>query len=641
MRIPASRSGRGGGFKIMVSGLLIWGFCLAGAGYLSLASAWYFTLNQRPSNLVTWTDCVMAPVRWHEIRAKRGDAYITEGLAAMEGKKWNEAILKIEAGLAVSPNNRQGRRQLGVFFVVVGQRERGLALLEDGFDRFYPGRADLELFLRLCAEGEDFRRAIRVIDKSLNHAGAAVERDELWIRDQMVRMLMRGERYEAGLTWIGQQDNLTELMMEFRVVSHIELNDFKQARIAFEEWEARDGRSSAVQRILVRLTREERSIEEMRNALEAMRTLDPTQVHPWIYSVVQEHLAGKEDAAMGSMEAFLLRFGGKREPLITIAAPLVEIEAWVLFEVVESRFFDMGFTGVDFDLLRCKAVIAQGKFEEARILLQESLAKAGDHLKSSDLLWFETASALAGFLATGEESFGAELLGRIGNTPFSMTTLRELADTLLKHDAEELALDILGLAKQRFPSSEYVELTHATLEQKLGARVVAEVEIPLVQDGTKLDLENEILLLAGDNETSFAVQSSKQFLAQSSRMIKNNEWGELSELLRELRRARPAWTSGFREEITMREVALNTAEKNWPALVTNVRLLLNGTVPRALKVIRIIREVDALGARSTAESLLSELERRHKNFPPAKRLRGDWAAQTVAEGAEAAESLQP
>lgn len=647
MRLPTSKSGRGGGLKIMVRGLLIWGFCLGSAAYLGLATAWYVTLNQRPSNLVTWSDCVMAPVRWKEIRAKRGDAYIIEGLKAMEDKKWNEAILKIEAGLKVSPNNRQGRRQLGLFFVIVGQRERGLAILEEGFSRFYPGREDLELFLRLCVEGEDFNRAVRVIDQTLNHMGVAVERDAIWLRNQMVRVLMLGQRYGAVGSWIDKQDVLTELMMESRVIAHIELGDLAAAHEAFTQWKERDGNSTAVLRIQVRLAREEKSLDEMRSALGVMREQDPTQAHTWVYAILQEYQAGEMEAAADALDSFLLRFGGKRETLVLLAKPLVEVKAWRLFEIVETRFLELGLKAAEFDRLRCEAAIARGRFDEARRLLQMFALNAGDGLSANDQRWFDSTSALAGFLATREDSYGAELIGQIQNTPFSLAMLRELSATLLEWDREVLARDLLGLAQQRFPSSQYVKQTYQVLEKKLGAREVQVVEMPLVQDGTAIDLESEIQSLARDGEPSIAVQSAKQFLAHSDRMIESEQWSELNELLRELRRARPAWASSFREEITMREVALNKAEKNWPALVTNVRFLLDGTIPRALKVIGIIREVDDLGARSTADSLLSDLERRHKDFPPAKRLRADWAAQaaaakkaaaTVEERAEPAET---
>jgi len=130
-------------------------------------------------------------------------------------------------------------------------------------------------------------------------------------------------------------------------------------------------------------------------------------------------------------------------------------------------------------------------------------------------------------------------------------------------------------------------------------------------------------------------------LAQSERMIVNKRWSELSDVLREIRRVRPAWVGGYREEITLGEVALNTAEKNWPALVSNVRFLLDGTVPRALTVMGIVRDLDNLGERQMAESILAEIEDRHAGFPPARRLREDWEAKSEAEDAAGTAKAAP
>src|SRR5690606_1174732 len=143
-------AGRRSRLRIMVRGVLLWLAGLAIAAYLGLATAWFMMLDRRPHNLVTWADCVLAPVRWDEIRRKRGDAYIAAGLQAMEARQWSDAVLKLQAGLARSPDNRNGRQQLGVFYVMAGQRGRGLTILAEGVERAYPGREAMETFLRLA-----------------------------------------------------------------------------------------------------------------------------------------------------------------------------------------------------------------------------------------------------------------------------------------------------------------------------------------------------------------------------------------------------------------------------------------------------------------------------------------------------------
>jgi len=644
MRLP-SRKGRDGGIKLMVRGMLIWAASLAILAYVAMASAWYVTLNQRPGNLVTWSDCVLAPLRWQEIRSKRGDAYISEGLAAMEAKKWNDAILKIQAGLGISPHHRQGRRQLGLFFVVVGQRERGLELLSDGFDYSYPGREDLELLLRLAVDGEDFNRAIRVIDKSLTYSGRAVDRDRGWIHDQMVRVLLLAKRYEAILPWIDAQQVPTEIMKESRVISYIELGDFGNARLALEAWQKEDGRSGAVQRIRVRLAREERSLDEMRATLAEMRALEPTAPPSWVYTVIQEFLAGQPTAANAALDSFLLRFGGVSNNLMMIAEPLVQIEAWTLFEIIEQRYVDLGISEAKFNLLRGQAAIVRGNFATAKKWLEIYAEETKESLNATDQQWLDTTSSMVGFLATGEDADRAELIESIRNSPFSLPVLKVVSGTLINQGEKAVALEVLALARQRFPHSSSLNLEYQTLEMELGAQVVAEVAIPLVQDGTSIDLKSEIMTIEQTERPSLAVQSARQFLAQSERMIATKQWSELSDVLREIRRVSPSWVGGYREKITLSEVALNTAKKNWPALVSNVRFLLDGTIPRALIVMGIVRDLDSLGERQMAESILTEIEGRYAGFPPARRLREDWAleieGEAAADTAKAASPIQP
>ncbi len=637
MRIPSrSRSG-GHGIKLMVRGLLIWGVCLMLSAYVALTTVWFYVLNQRPSNLVTWADCVLVPVRWTEIRSKRGDAYINEGIAAMQARKWSEAIHKIEAGLAISPNNRHGRRQLGVFFIVAGQRERGLKLLEEGVTNYFPGRDEVQLIVRLAVEGEDFSTALRVIDKSLRHTGRAVEREETWLRDQTTHLLMLSQRYEAALDWIEQQETRTEVMRESKVIAYIELGKFEPARSALEDWQASGGSAAAVQRIRVRLAREAGSVKEMRDGLAAMRQSNPQDPQPWIYAVVQEFMVGETQAAHAALGDFLLRFGGQKAPLLLAAPPLVQIKAWDLFSAIETRFTELGFSDRPFTTLRIEAAIARADLVQARTLLEAFPRDVGADLTGDDRLWRESASALVEYLTAREESFGADLLNQIKGSAYSLSRLKWYAETLQEKNAPEFALRVLAIARQRFPGSHDVAQHHQTLAAKMDQPAQLDGEVPLVQDGTPLDLDREIEALTRDDVTPLAVRSAKQFLEQSARMMEGEQWNELSDLLRELRRARPEWAETYRQEITTREIALGIANKNWPALVTHVRLLLDGSVPRALLVMGIVREVDVQGEREAADTLLAEVERRHPDFPPARRLREDWAVTAVPAPSEAPE----
>jgi hypothetical protein len=634
------KSGRLRNYKIMVRGVLLWLGSLALVAYLSLTTAWFFTLNQRPSNLVTWVDCVVAPLRWDTIRIKRGDAYIIEGMAAMNEQKWNEAVLKIEAGLSRSPNNRVGRRQLGFFFGVAGQRERGLKLLAEGFERYFPGREDTEVFLRVAIDSESYNQALAVLDRSMKQKGAAAEREFYWLADQKTRVFVLAKRFEDVLSWIDQQTAISEVMWESRVISLIELQRFDEARNALDNWEAATGLTRAVQRIQVRLAREDRNLPEMRTILDKMRSLDTQNPQPWVYSLIQEYLAEEPEAAAQELDGFLLRFGGKEQTLLLAARPLAEIEAWALFRVVETRFIELGFETTDFNLLRSDAAVTRGDFEVAKSILDDLSDDQAIIDAPAQMRKLETMRSLVEYFISGEDAARAKAVETIGAVPFALNTLRQFLAFTEIHGKDDVSLQILDVARRRFPTSELTLQAYERLKFVMGDRARPEVEIPLVQDGDRLDLDAEIRSISTKEEGALGVLSARQFFAQSAAMIDRQAWSELSDLLRELRRVRPTWASSFGKEITQREIELNTAQKNWPALVGNVRSLLDGSVPRGLEVMALVRHLEAKQERIAAETILAEVERRHKDFPPARQVRRDWAEQARREQAEQLESAE-
>lgn len=313
--IVKSRTGRSNRLRIMVRGLLLWLLGLMLGAYLGVVGAWYAVLEQRPVNYVTFVDCLLAPVRWDDIKRKRGEAFVDEGLAAMQERKWTEAALKIKAGLDRAPHYWKGRRSLGIFYVLAGQREQGIRTLIDGFETIYPGRDAVELVLRLALAGENYPAAIVVVDQALGLPGAAVERDREFLVDQKSRVLTMAGRYEENLAWLAQLSRLTDVRHESKVVAFIELGRYDEAREALAGWQEGSGVWGGVRRMTVRLEREAGDLDAMRAPLAETKSRSPQNSQPWIYAAVQEYLAGESQAGAEALDAFLLRFGGKKQDI--------------------------------------------------------------------------------------------------------------------------------------------------------------------------------------------------------------------------------------------------------------------------------------------------------------------------------------
>ena len=644
--IEPSKSGRRPKLRIMVRGLLLWLGSLMALVYLALASAWFMVLDRRPHNLVTWTDCVLAPVRWAEISRKRGDAYITEGLAALEAMNWSEAVLKIQAGLARSPDHRNGREKLALFYVAAGQRERGLQLMLEGIERAYPGREQVETFLRICLTGEDYGTALKGLDASLAGASGAVDRDRVWLIEQKARALMVSERFEEAVGWVNRQDAPTEVLRESRVVSLIELERYDEAAAALTDWEAVQGKGGGgTLRIGVRLARERKDFEAMRSLLAVMCERSPRDPNPWIYSVVQSFLIGDVSEARKAMEIVFMRFETGDGVLYRLAQPLVEIEAWDLFDEVNARARSLSQTSTQWGQLRVEAAIKRGRFDEALALI-ETLnfdPDGGERETQAFEYWKNVSLAYASHLASGEPAPGEELLQTLRRAPVNLQYLKKMAKRLESAERVPVALSIWELARARFPGSEQTQDEVKRLQSLVAAADRIDVAVPLVQDGTPIDLEQSELLASAEpvNGNAEVMKSPRLFLAQCDRLIETKDWNRLETLFRDFRRARPTWSNANATELLNREIELNIGLKHWAALLSNVRFRLDGTLPRALEIMNLVRRLDLMGERDAAELVLAEVDRRNADFPPARRQREDWAKAKAAAEEAAAKASAP
>lgn len=629
--IVPSRSGRSNRLRILVRGLLLWLAGIAAALYLTAATAWFVMLERRPINYVTWIDCVLAPIRWDDISRMRGEAFIAEGLAALEDRRWSEARLKIEAGLARAPHHWTGRRSLGLFYVAAGRRDLGIGLMMEGLRLHYPGRDAVELLIQLGVLGDDFDTALDAVETASALPGRAVARDKDWLIDQKCRLLMVGERYEEALAWISDQEKMTDLRHESRTVALLELGRYDKARVALADWGEGSGVLGGVRRIGVRLERETGNYEAMREILDEMRRRAPASPQPWVYTVVQESLAGEEAAAAAALEMFFMRFGLKPQHLALAAEPLKDIEAWELYDEIISFAAERGIEGVQLQRLQVEAAMERGEFDLARTELSSYLAAQNTTPTAREQAWNEIMDALIEHLARGEDATGQTLVSIVESVPVELAFAKNMARQLEDAGRLETALRVWELSAHRYPASDDARDASERLRKVVVVDQPVEVELPDVEDGDAIDLD--AVLPQPDelpDDIAVAIQSSRRFSGLVERLIEQKKWGELDQLLREVRRARPNWLPSAADAIYEAEIELNLGDENWSSLITNVRMRIDGSLDRALETMKIARRLDDLGERDMAERVLEEIERRQPNFPPARRMREDWAAEEEA-----------
>lgn len=640
--VVASRSGRSSRLRIMVRGLLVWILSLTAGAYLILTTAWFMMLSQRSTNYVTWEDCVLAPLRWDEIKHKRGDAYIAEGIIALENRKWSDAMLKLKTGLAHSPGNWKGRRNLGLFYIAAGQRPQGLKLLVEGFTPQYQGRDAMQLVMQTTLAARSYDLALAALETSLAHRGGAVERDRDWLVDQKCRVLMMAQRYEEALDWINGASRMTEIRFESKAVALIELDRFDEAREILAKWGEGSGVMGGVQRISVRLEREAGDVAAMREALREMVERNPLDPSPRVYAVVQEYLIGEQTAAREALTAYLMRFDSKARDYELAASPLLEIEAWDLFDQLMDHARARGIESASLDRTLFAVQLQRGNFEAAQTLvtkLREENNDTGGQLTP----WLNVMEPWVNQMKDGDDRSREQLVTVLGASPaIGLPMLEDVATRLDEAERTQAALSVWEIALRRYPSYLPAEQNTRRLRQILGARQEPEISVPVIPDGVDLDLDSILPPpMEVDSEILLTLQSARRFARVATKYIDEKNWPELEKLLRELRRADPVWTSSQRELITRAEIELNIIAQNWPALVSAVRFQLDGSTERALGVMKLARRLDDLGERRAADLLVTEVERRHANFPPVRRIRAEWAPVEDEVRAEPEEAPLP
>ncbi|MDB4385589.1 hypothetical protein N9Z12_06045, partial [Opitutaceae bacterium] len=577
-----------------------------------------------------WEDCVLAPLRWDEIKRKRGDAYIAEGIIALENRKWSDAMLKLKTGLAHSPGNWKGRRNLGLFYLAAGQRPQGLKLLVAGFTHQYQGRDAMQLVMQTSLAAKNYDLALEVLETSLTHSGGAVERERDWLVDQKCRVLMMAQRYEDALEWIDGVSRMTEIRFESKAVALIESGQFDEARDVLAKWGEGSGVMGGVQRILVRLEREAGDVAAMRVALAEMAERNPLDPSPRIYAVVQEYLVGEKATAREALTAYLMRFDSQAQHYELAAGPFLEIEARDLFDQLMDHARDRGIESDSLNRTLLAFHLQQGNFEAAQTLVAH-LREQNNDTSGQLTLWINVMEPWVNQLKEGDSRSREELITALkASSAIGLTLLEDVANRLDEAERTEAALGVWEIALSSYPNYFPAEQNTRRLRQILGAQQEPEIEVPVIPDGVELDFDSILPQPEEvDSEILLTLQSARRFGRVATKYIDEKNWSELEKLLRELRRADPVWTSTQRELITRAEIELNIFSKNWPALVSTVRFQLDGSTDRALGVMRLARRLDDLGERRAAELLVAEVERRHANFPPVRRIRAEWAPVEV------------
>jgi hypothetical protein len=115
--------------------------------------------------------------------------------------------------------------------------------------------------------------------------------------------------------------------------------------------------------------------------------------------------------------------------------------------------------------------------------------------------------------------------------------------------------------------------------------------------------------------------------------LAERRWADVLATLAAVRSARPAWQATRSTDLLRREIAARRGLGETLEMLAAVRSLLDGSNPRGLEMMTLVRELDEAGDRATARQVLDEVLRRNPAFPPALRQLKAWAAPAGGEPA--------
>lgn len=592
------------GLAFSVRGLLILLMLLVLLAYICGATALYFWLDRRPHNYVTLGDTLLLPLRMEQIREKRGRGYIEEGIDDLKAQRWSQAEMKLRIGLSRYPQDIRARLHLAEFNQLAQRRVTAVKLLRDGLEsaKEYPGRRYLDLYFNSARQGEEHDLIVAACELCCDRWPQLAARERDWLRQQQITALLVLDETEAIEPLLAENADKPPFK-ELRVLTFLHLQQLDAAEAYLADWAARDGTSSQILRLQVRVFRENDKTEKMDSALEALRALTPNDPTPYAYAIVQRMMAGNESAARASLNDYFLRFGANKSATQVLAAPLAEIGAERLLDELIIRLAEQGHDQRSALQMLAQLHVRQGNWAEAAAKMtqiQRLAARTGENISDQPLL-----ETLITVLSDPAEGPRVQLLDLLNRQPLPLRGYRMMIDALLKAGRDQTALDVIARAERHYPVNP-VLVAYRT--DALAALSAGHTEVAVKLPEASAHLSEGI------------------FFRQLDAAIMTEDWAEAAVLLREVQTVKTAWADARQSDLQIRQMRVAHETGRASEMVLAVRLLLDGSLTRSQLVVEFATELHARKQTEPAVLLLREVLRKTPAHALSRRLLAEWTA---------------
>ena len=597
------------GLAISVRGILVLSLLLTLIEYTVAASGIYFWLDRKEHNRVTYVDAFLLPIRWDEIREKRGQAYLDEGMADLKNQLWGQGMMKLRIGLARYPQALKPRLTLAQIYQYSQRHELAMRVLEEGLDAVteYPGRSYLQSYFQLSVQGEDYAAILTVCDRYLAFAGDLPEAEGLWLLQQKVAALMKAKRSDEALALLNEAPD-SRMFKEQRVLLMLDLGETDQALGYLEKWAAIAGETEQILRLQVRANRDGKNIEAMNEGLMKLRTLKPADPRSLAYAVVQQQLAGETETAHASLEDFFFRFSGFPAYMKMISAPLAEIGAVELLRECLVRSEEQGYEMYPLLMYMAQAQITASDWSGALATTRRlDKMRNPDQKNTTAEGAIQRLSFLAQIALNPAEGLQVQLLQSIENRPFAFTTYRRLADTLLRAKRYETVLEVIARAEQKYPQNHGLDPIKKEATDVLNALAAAKPKGILFEERVEF-IEDE-------------------FFAKLDTLMSEQDWEGAGEWARKMQQARPSWMKARETDILLKQIAIAHETSAVLEMTLAARLLLDGSLQRSQLLVDYALELAGRGEKDDALRVMNEVSRKSPNHALSRRYIKEWTEE--------------
>ena len=443
------------GLAISMRGLLLWGLAGFAALYFSGAAAVYAVRRHHPHNLARYSDILLWPVQRARMSELTGRTAIADGLSDLEEKRYVEGITKLRIGLARYPQETQARIVLAQLYIRANQRPLALKLLTDRLNVGYPGRDFLEELFNCAAAGEDYAVILDACERyRAARDSSAAEADRPWLLQRQVQTLLGAGRPGEALRLAEMAGaSAPAAIKEEKVLALVGLGRAGEALAFLAAWQTSPGvNRGQVLRLQVRALREARQFAEMDAAIKKLCALTPADPKSAVYGIVQRAMAHQDASAAIALEDYLFRFGGTRENLLLLVAPLAEVAAVPLVERCIEQAVTLGWDLKPFKTQQLRAQEQHGDWRAAQRTLDQLRPQVRLD-NPAEMFWLRWQEHLVGAAADPSQIAQEALLEIFRTRPVPLAALAQTGELLLRAGRFETAREVANLGQHYYPAS--------------------------------------------------------------------------------------------------------------------------------------------------------------------------------------------